>query len=135
VALIRSTISAGSRRRNGGTGIGSGMGTRLLDCGADVRKSRAARMRIRTVPQTPWGDPFTLVFVLRAPRGFDRATVDAIEDLLRPLDEDLRVWRYDADGTVVWGSVECTADELDGALARGRGERQLVWRCEAPGPG
>jgi len=91
-------------------------------------------------------DTFTVVFVLRAPPGFDGAALERL-----PLhDEGLRLWHDDADPTVLRGSVDCSADDLDGALAVGRelarktaaalhlaveevaamdDESQLVWRA------
>jgi hypothetical protein len=104
-------------------------------------------MRIQPVPQTPELDTFTLVFVLRSPSGFGGAAMEG----LRP-DERLRLWQDDADPTVLRGSVECSADDLDRALAHGReladeilaasafdlsveevaamdDEKQLVWRA------
>jgi len=94
-------------------------------------------------------DTFTLVFVLRAAGGFDEAVVEGI----RGYDGRLHVWQDDADPTVLRGSIERGADDLDEALADGRAladelaatvpfdlaveevaamddERQLVWRAK-----
>jgi hypothetical protein len=40
--------------------------------------------------------------------------------LLRPDGEELCLWRDDADPTLVRVSIDCAADDLDGALALGR---------------
>lgn len=148
VALIRATISAGSRRRNGGTGIGSGMGASVFS-GAVLTSGRVEPRSRGYVPQTPEVDTFTLLFVLRASRGFAAATLDG----LRLDGERLHVWHDDADPTVVRASLESRNDDLDEALAHGRGlagamavaspgdlaveevvamddERQLVWRAK-----
>jgi hypothetical protein len=92
-------------------------------------------------------DTVTLLFVLRTPPGFDGP---ALHDL-RLGDEHLHVWPDGTDPTVVRGTIETSADDLDDALARGRelagamaaaspddlaveevvamdDERQLVWR-------
>jgi hypothetical protein len=146
VALIRATISAGSRRRNGGSGIGSGMGPfRLL--GRVLTWGRVEPRSCGYVPQTPQMDTFTLVFVLRTPSGFAGPVIET----LRGQDEALRLWQDDADPSVLRGSIECDAVDLDAALAHGRelaggllartasdlaveevaamdDERQLVWR-------
>jgi hypothetical protein len=86
-------------------------------------------------------DTFTLVFVLRTPSGFDGPAV-----------EGLHLWQDDSDPTVVRGTAEIRADDLEEALAHGReladgigtaspfelaveevaamdDERQLVWRA------
>lgn len=153
MARIRSAIFAGSRRRNGGTGIGSGMTFRLSGRGPDVGRSRSGRKRIQPVPQTPDVDTVALVFVLRAARGWDGATIRAIGGGIAVQHPDLRLRRDEADSTRLWGSGDCTADDLDGALSHGReptdemasacppdvaveevvamdDERQLVWRAK-----
>jgi len=120
VALIRLTISAGSRRRNGGTGIGSGIRAPVSTAAGltseGVEPPGRGYSRSRRLPEV---DTFTLVFVLRSEHGCNDATVDAIEELLGQYAVDLRVWRDDADPTVVRGSIDCTATDLEGALARG----------------
>ena len=94
-------------------------------------------------------DTFTLVFVLRSTPGFDDPAIEA----LSRHDDGLRLWQDDADPTVLRGSIESSADDLDEALARGReladelvaaspfhlaveevvameDEQQLVWRAK-----
>ena len=110
-------------------------------------------MRIQPVPQTPEVETFTLVVVLRSELGFADAALEALEVLLRPYGEDLRVWRDGADVSVARVSIDCPSEDLDGALARGRDlahdivaasrpdvaveevvamddEQQLVWRAK-----
>jgi hypothetical protein len=116
--------------------------------GAVLTSEGVEPRRCGYVPQTPQVDTFTLVFVLRTAPGFDGT---ALEGLRLP-DERLHLWQDDADPTVVRGSIENSADDLDGALAHGReladelaaaspfdlaveevaamdDERQLVWRA------
>ena len=98
-------------------------------------------------------DTFTLYVVVRAERAFGDAAVSGMGGLLRPDDEDLCIWRDDADPTVLRVSIDCPADDLAGALALGHDlaaetvavspvdaiaeevvamddEQQLVWRAK-----
>ncbi len=99
-------------------------------------------------------DTFTLYVVVRAGRALDDAAVAALGGVLRPDDEDLCIWRDDADPTLVRVSTDRPADDLHGALALGRDlaaemaaalspvdaaveevvamddEQQLVWRAK-----
>lgn len=148
MAPIRSTISAGSRRRNGGNGIGSGMrGFRLCGCGADSEERRRPDAGIQQTAGVP---TFTLYVALRAERGVDDGAVDALAQVVRPEVDELCIWR---DGALVRISVDCSADDLHAALDLGHDlaaeaveagvvplvadevaamgdERQLVWRRE-----
>jgi hypothetical protein len=63
-------------------------------------------------------DTFTLFLALRPERPLDDAAVDALGAVLRPGDDDLRIWREDGRG-LVWVSTECTAEDLDTALVLG----------------
>lgn len=148
MALIRSTIFAGSRRRNGGTGIGSGMGP-SVSFGAVLTSERVEPRSAGYVAHTAEVDTFTLVFVLRTAPGLGDPAFEAV----RRHGEGPHLWQDDADPTVVRGSIEIEADDLDGALAHGRrlaeqavggspvelaveevaamdDERRLVWRAE-----
>jgi hypothetical protein len=87
-------------------------------------------------------DSFTVVVVLRAPRGLDGTAGG-----------DLRMWQDEGEPTAWRTSIECAADDLEHALVLGReladeivdrnthdaaveevvtmdDERQLVWRAE-----
>lgn len=98
-------------------------------------------------------DTFTLYAVVRAARALDDAAVSAWGGLLWPDDEDLCIWRDDADPTLVRVSTDRPADDLHAALALGRDlaaetvalspvdaaveevvamddEQQLVWRAK-----
>ena len=149
---MRSATSAGSRRENGGTGVGSGMGLTSLGSGVgDVRERRGTQVRIQPLLQTRGVPTFTLSVAVRldTPPGGD--VVDALRSSLRPGDDDLMVWR-DADPTVLRLSTDCPAADLDGAVALGLeladdalalsrrpgavqevvamdDDRQLVWRA------
>jgi hypothetical protein len=62
-------------------------------------------------------DTFALFLTLRPERPLDDAGVDALGAVLRPGDDDLRIWRDDRGLLRV--SVECAAEDLDAALELG----------------
>ncbi len=62
-------------------------------------------------------DTFTLFLALRPERPLDPAAVDALGAVLRPGDDDLRVWREEGRG-LLRVSTEGAAEDLDGALER-----------------
>jgi hypothetical protein len=63
-------------------------------------------------------DTFTLYVALRPDGPLDDAGVDALAAVLRPGDEDLRIWR-EADRGLLRAAAECEADDLDSALELG----------------
>jgi hypothetical protein len=63
-------------------------------------------------------DSFTLFVVLRPERPLDDAAVDGLGSLLRPADDDLRIWREEGRG-LLRVSTECVAEDLDAALELG----------------
>jgi hypothetical protein len=63
-------------------------------------------------------DTFTLFLALRPERPLDDSAVDALGAVLRPGDDDLRIWREDGRG-LLRVSTECTAEDLDAALVLG----------------
>lgn len=72
---------------------------------------------------------FTVYAVLRATTAVDDATVDSVVAVLRPGDEELRVWR-EPDRAALRASTECEADDLRSALeqAHALGD-ELSGRC------
>lgn len=72
---------------------------------------------------------FTVYAVLRATTAVDDATVETVAAVLRPGDEELRVWR-EPDRAALRASTECDAVDLDAALelAHALGE-DLRARC------
>ena len=65
-------------------------------------------------------DTFTLFLALRSERPLDDAAVDALGAVLRPGDDDLRIWRESGRG-LLRVSTECAAEDLDAALELGHG--------------
>jgi hypothetical protein len=63
-------------------------------------------------------DTFTLFVVLRPDFPLDDAAVDGLGALLRPGDDDLRIWREDGRG-LLRVSTECSAGDLAAALELG----------------
>ena len=63
-------------------------------------------------------DTYALFLALRPERPLDDAAVDALGAVLRPEDDDLRIWRKDGRG-LLWVSTECAAEDLDAALELG----------------
>jgi hypothetical protein len=61
---------------------------------------------------------FTLYAALRPELPADDVTVDALGDVLRPGDDDVRIW-WEADRGLLRVSTECAADDLDAALDLG----------------
>jgi hypothetical protein len=154
---MRSATSAGRRRVNGGTGIGSGIGLTLSVGGSCARTGRREEtwhpvtdtqlLQTRPVPT------FTLYVALRAEAPLDDAVVAAVAGVLRPEDEWLCIWRDEDDGALLRVSVDGVADDLEAALDLGRDlaeetaaasplpteieevvamddERQVVWRAK-----
>ena len=155
VARMRSTTSAGSRRGNGGTGVGSGMGITSPVRRQWGRREESGRPDPDTAPAADSSGGHVHPLRRRAGRAGTRRRrrrgVGAA--LLRPDDEDLCIWRDDADPTLVRVSTDRPADDLDAALALGRelaaetvalspvgaaveevvamdDEQQLVWRAK-----
>lgn len=60
-------------------------------------------------------DTFTLFLALRPEPRMDQTAVDALGRVLRPGDDDLRVWREDGRG-LLRVSTEASAEDLDAAL-------------------
>ena len=63
-------------------------------------------------------DTYALFLALRPERPLDDAAVDALGAVLRPEDDDLRIWRKDGRG-LLRVSTECAAEDLDAALELG----------------
>jgi hypothetical protein len=63
-------------------------------------------------------DTYALFLALRPERPLDDAAVDALGAVLRPEDDDLRIWREDGRG-LLRVSTECAAEDLDAALELG----------------
>ncbi|TQN41422.1 hypothetical protein FHU33_0790 [Blastococcus colisei] len=76
-------------------------------------------------------DTFTLFLALRPEPPLDQAAVDALGGVLRPGDDDLRVWREEGRG-LLRVSTETSAEGLEAALelAHGLGAEVLA---ECPG--
>jgi hypothetical protein len=109
---MRSATSGGSRRENGGRGIGSGIRSPLLRRrAADIRERDGAAMRIQGLPHTRSVPTFTLALTVRLDAVPDDDTIDSLGATLLPAADDLMVWR-DADPAAM--------DD----------ERRLVWRRE-----
>jgi hypothetical protein len=109
VARMRAATSGGSRRENGGRGIGSGIRSPLLRRrAADSRERDRAAIRIQGLPQTRSVPTFTLYVALRAGQPLDDDAVDALALVLRP--EDAALLRV---------SVDCSAHDLEAALDLG----------------
>lgn len=72
-------------------------------------------------------DTFTLFLAHRPEPQLDGAAVDALGAVLRPGDEDLRVWREEGRGLLRL-STEASADDLESALelAHSLGEELLA---------
>lgn len=60
-------------------------------------------------------DTFTLFLAVRPERPLDDAAVDTLSTVLRPGDDDLRIWREEGRG-LLRVSTEATAADLDAAL-------------------
>jgi hypothetical protein len=113
VARIRAATSAGSRWRNGRTGVGSGMvptSSRSLVTGGGTRGGAGYSGR-----HTLAVDTFTLFLALRPDRPLDDEAVDALGAAVRPGDDDLRVWREDGRG-LLRVATESSAASLETAL-------------------
>jgi hypothetical protein len=63
-------------------------------------------------------DTFTLFVALRPDQPLDDAAVDVLGAVLRPDDDDLRIWREAGRG-LLRVSTECAAEDLDAALELG----------------
>jgi len=63
-------------------------------------------------------DTFTLFVALRPDQPLDDDTVDAVGAVVRPEDDDLRIWREAGRG-LLRVSTECAAEHLDAALELG----------------
>ncbi len=63
-------------------------------------------------------DTFTLFVALRPDQPLDDDAVDAIGALVRPEDDDLRIWREAGRG-LLRVSTECAAENLEAALELG----------------
>jgi hypothetical protein len=63
-------------------------------------------------------DTYALFLALRPERPLDDAAVDALGAVIRPGDDDLRIWREDGRG-LLRVSTECAAEDLDAALELG----------------
>jgi hypothetical protein len=116
---MRAATAAGRRRVTGGTGIGSGIVLTSFrwavtgrGAGGDAGYSATGRGHTFAV------DTFTLFVALRPDRPLDGAAVDALGAVLRPDDEDLRIWPEAGRG-LLRVSTECAAEDLDAALELG----------------
>jgi hypothetical protein len=85
---------------------------------SSFRKRRARAIRIQRLLQTRAVPTFTLYAALRPELPADDVTVDALGDVLRPGDDDVRIW-WEADRGLLRVSTECAADDLDAALDLG----------------
>jgi hypothetical protein len=63
-------------------------------------------------------DTFTLFVALRPDQPLDDAAVDALGAVVRPEDDDLRIWREAGRG-LLRVSTECAAEDLEAALELG----------------
>jgi hypothetical protein len=80
-------------------------------------------------------DTYALFLALRPERPLDDAAVDALGAVLRPEDDDLRIWREDGRG-LLRVSTECAAEDLDAALQLGHdlgAEALTAWPGRAAG--
>lgn len=64
-------------------------------------------------------DTFTLYVALRPEQPLDGAAVDALDTVVRPGDDDRRIWT-EPDRGLLRVSTECTAESLDAALELGQ---------------
>jgi hypothetical protein len=117
---MRAATSGGSRRENGGRGIGSGIRSPLLRRrAADSRERDRAAIRIQGLPQTRSVPTFTLYVALRAGQPLDDDAVDALALVLRPEDDERCMWRDGTDAALLRVSVDCSAHDLEAALDLG----------------
>jgi hypothetical protein len=74
-------------------------------------------------------DSFTLYVALRPDDPLDDAAVDALGAVLRPEDDERRIWT-ERDRGLLRVSTECTAGDLEAALERGQAlGAELVAAC------
>jgi hypothetical protein len=85
---------------------------------AGWRRGTALRIQHGGAGQTAAVDTFTLFVALRPDQPLDDAAVDALGAVVRPEDDDLRIWREAGRG-LLRVSTECAAEDLEAALELG----------------
>jgi hypothetical protein len=103
----------------GGTGWGTVLTSFRKGLTGGGAATPAGYRQFWTRGQTPAVETFTLYVALRPEAPLDDAAVDGLGAVVRPGDDDLRLWREPGPG-LLRVSTECAAEDLDAALEMGR---------------